>query len=188
MSEFTVFLDRDGVINSKAPEGDYIKSTSELVVLPRVRDALRILHEVGARVFVVTNQRGVARGLMTSKALEEIHELIRSELRNGGGRIDGFYACIHDYEDACECRKPQPGLLIQAAREHGIDLEHAWMIGDRASDIEAGRNAGCRTVLVGPLVEDESYVKTSKPDRVAHDLYDAIALILPVRHNDADPC
>lgn len=182
--EIAVFLDRDGVVNVKAPEGDYIKTPAELVVLPRVPEAVRRLNDASIPVFVVTNQRGVARGLMTSEALEEIHELLRRELSDKGARLDGIRTCIHGYDDACDCRKPRPGMLLGLAAGRKIDMARSWMIGDRASDIEAGRSAGCRTILVGPLIEDRDYVAATKPEFLAADLHEAVGILLSALHHE----
>ncbi|RLB04107.1 MAG: D-glycero-beta-D-manno-heptose-1,7-bisphosphate 7-phosphatase [Deltaproteobacteria bacterium] len=143
-----VFLDRDGVINEKPPEGDYVKSWEEFEFLPGVAEALRELKDRGFLVFVVTNQRGIARGLMTVEDLELIHKKMREELGKAGAAIDGIYYCPHDVKEHCICRKPKPGLLFRAAKEHDVDLQKSWMIGDSEADILAGKNAGCFTILI----------------------------------------
>ena len=143
-----VFLDRDGVINKKAPSSDYVKTWDEFSFLPGVATAIRSLNEEGFLVIVVSNQRGVAKGLVTKGHLRDIHARMVGELSRAGARIEGVFYCPHDLEDACKCRKPQPGLLIHAARAHDIDLRMSWMVGDQESDIEAGTRAGCRTILI----------------------------------------
>lgn len=143
-----VFLDRDGVINKKAPEGDYIKSWGEFEFLPGVGEAIKKLKEKGFLVIIVSNQKGIAKGLMTEDNLKEIHIRMEDELGKEGAMTDGIYYCPHDIKDHCSCRKPEPGLLLRAAREHDIDLDRSWMIGDRGSDIEAGKKAGCKTILI----------------------------------------
>ena len=103
---------------------------------------------------VVSNQRCVAKGLITTDELDSLHSRMRSEFEAAGARLDAIYYCPHEYEPPCACRKPQPGMLLEAAREHEIDLTRSWMIGDSEHDVEAGRAAGCRTIR---LTEDEVY-------------------------------
>jgi D-glycero-D-manno-heptose 1,7-bisphosphate phosphatase len=141
-----VFLDRDGVINRKPPEHDYVKQWEELELLPTAAAAIKKLKEAGYFVFVITNQRGVARKLMTAEMVEEIHERLNVRLREAGAEIDAFYWCGHDYYHECNCRKPKPGLVHQAAREWGVDLADSWMVGDSEVDMECGLASGVRTV------------------------------------------
>jgi len=144
----TVFLDRDGVLNRKADEGDYVKAVEEWRWLPGAVEALQELQRAGSRLVVVTNQRGVARGLMTAEALEAIHARLGDDLRAAGVTLAGIYACPH-HADACDCRKPGTGLFEQAARElRGIDPATSAMVGDSLSDLEAGTRFGCATYLV----------------------------------------
>ena len=141
-----VFLDRDGTLNVKAPEGQYVTTPDGLVLLPGVASAVRRLNASGALVFVVTNQRGVARGLMSRGDLDSVHERLVELLRTGGVSVDGIYVCDHDH-GACECRKPLPGLLRQvAAARPEIELARSAMVGDAASDVAAGAAAGCVTI------------------------------------------
>jgi D-glycero-D-manno-heptose 1,7-bisphosphate phosphatase len=140
------FLDRDGVINRKAPEGGYITRWEEVEILPGTSEAIAQLNRAAFRVIVVTNQRAVAKGLMTIAGLELIHRRMCEELALAGARIDAVFYCPHELKPPCRCRKPEPGMLLDAARRHDIDLPSSWMIGDSAKDVEAGRRAGCRTV------------------------------------------
>jgi D-glycero-D-manno-heptose 1,7-bisphosphate phosphatase len=141
----TVFLDRDGTINAKAPEGDYVKSWEEFEFLPGAVEAVRALRDAGLRVVIVTNQRGIALGRMTEDDLAEIHSRMLEQL----GPVDAVYHCPHD-EGECDCRKPLPGMLLRAAEEvPGVDLARSVTIGDSESDMEAGRAAGTRTLLIG---------------------------------------
>jgi D-glycero-D-manno-heptose 1,7-bisphosphate phosphatase len=143
-----IFLDRDGTINV---EKNYLIDPADLVLLPGVGEALRRGQEAGYLLIVVTNQSGVARGYFTATAVEELHDHLQSELHPYGVQIDAFYLCPHHPEHGtgpCDCRKGEPGMLLQAAREHHIDLAASWMIGDKSSDIEAGNKAGCRSILV----------------------------------------
>lgn len=146
----TVFLDRDGTINAKAPEGSYVVTPAQLHLLPGAGDAIRALNKAGARVLVVTNQRGVALKKMSLRDVDDVHRALAERLERFGARIDGFYICPHDHQ-SCACRKPQPGLLLQASREHGgFRLDRAVMIGDSESDVEAAMAAGARAVRLGP--------------------------------------
>jgi D-glycero-D-manno-heptose 1,7-bisphosphate phosphatase len=136
------FLDRDGVINRKAPEGKYIMRWEEMQFLPGVAEAIGLLNRAGFLVIVVTNQRCVAKGLIAPAELEAMHEKMRVELACAGSTLDAVYFCPHELEPPCMCRKPQPGLLLEAARDHNIDLLSSWMIGDSEIDVEAGRRGG----------------------------------------------
>jgi len=141
-----VFLDRDGVINratvrdGKPHPPD---SIDELEVLAGVPGALLRLREAGFRLIVVTNQPDVARGTQTRETIEAMHVRLMSELP-----VDDVVTCYHDDGDACDCRKPKPGGLIDAARRHGLKLDQSFMVGDRWRDIEAGQRAGCRCLFV----------------------------------------
>lgn len=139
------FLDRDGVINQRAPEGQYITQWEEMHFLPGVAEAISLLNKNDFLVIVVSNQRCVAKGLVTSEEVESLHKRMVDALAAKGARIDAVYYCPHEYEPRCDCRKPQPGMLLQAARAHDIDLKQSWMVGDSDIDIEAGKNAGCKT-------------------------------------------
>jgi D-glycero-D-manno-heptose 1,7-bisphosphate phosphatase len=162
-----VFLDRDGVINRKAAEGDYVKSWAEVELLPGAAGAVALLASRGLPVFIVTNQRGVALGRMTSEALADITERLLATLADEGGAIAGVYTCTHDTTDGCECRKPRPGLLLRAAADHRIDLARSWMVGDRESDVKAGLAAGCRTILIGDAEGAATAAHERAPDLLA---------------------
>ncbi len=148
-----VFLDRDGVINRKPAEGDYVTSWDQFHILPGVAEGVSLLNRAGFSVIVVTNQRSIAKGLLTIANLEKMHERMSECLARAGAIIDGIYYCPHDYAPPCNCRKPAPGMLLEAARSRGIDLAASWMIGDSDVDMEAGKNAGCKTVRVLPTKE-----------------------------------
>jgi histidinol-phosphate phosphatase family protein len=143
-----VFLDRDGIINRRPAEHDYVKSWEEFVFLPGVVEVVKALRERGFLIVVVTNQRGVARGLTAIADLEEIHRRMKERLEKENAVIDGIYVCPHCDEDLCDCRKPEPGLLLKAKDDLDIDLSGSYMIGDSPVDIEAGKTAGCRTIMV----------------------------------------
>jgi D-glycero-D-manno-heptose 1,7-bisphosphate phosphatase len=141
-----VFLDRDGVINRKAPEGEYITSWEEFAFLPGALEGLRLLAAGGAPLVVVTNQRGVARGHMTEADLDDIHGHMRMAIRDAGGRLDAVYHCPHERD--CDCRKPGTGLFEQAGADLGIDLKRSAVVGDRAADMQAATAIGALRVLV----------------------------------------
>ena len=166
-----VFLDRDGVINRRPPEGLYINSLAEFEILPGVNEAIAQLNQHGYLVIVATNQRCIARGIVAAEVVTQIHEHMLRESAATGAEIAHIYVCPHDYSDACECRKPKPGMLLQAAQDYSLDLAQSWMVGDSASDVGAGRAARCRTVLVG----DDDGVGA---DFMAHDLGEAVRKIL----------
>ena len=148
-----LFLDRDGVL---IEEVEYLAKLELVRLIPGAAAVVRRANDAGWRVVVVSNQSGVARGLLPESFLAEVHrEIARHLLEEAGAKLDRFYYCPHHptegqgvYRIACECRKPKPGMLLQAARELGIDLARSWMIGDRRTDLEAGAAAGCRTILV----------------------------------------
>ncbi len=149
-----VFLDRDGVINRKAPEGQYVTAWEQVEFLPGVAEALRELKQSGFLLIIVTNQSAISRKMLSVRGLESIHQKMIQALGQEGAVIDAAYYCPHTPGAGCECRKPQPKMLLQAAEEHRIDLSRSWMVGDAASDIEAGRAAGCRTIWLRPANSD----------------------------------
>jgi D-glycero-D-manno-heptose 1,7-bisphosphate phosphatase len=141
-----VFLDRDGVINRAVIRNGKAYAPARLEdfqLLPGVPDAVRALHEAGYRLVVATNQPDVGAGLIAREDVEAMHQRLRETLP-----IDDIRVCYHTEADGCACRKPKPGMLTDAAREWGIDLAESVMVGDRWRDVDAGRNAGCGTVLV----------------------------------------
>ena len=148
MNISAVFLDRDGVINEKMPEGQYVRSELDLRILPGVPRAIATLNEAGIRVLVVSNQRGVSLGLMSSAAVDRIHMSLQKQLRELSARIDGMYYCPHD-KNSCTCRKPLPGLFEQALRDFpDIEATRSVMIGDSFSDIEFGYRLGMETIWI----------------------------------------
>lgn len=141
-----VFFDRDGIVNT-SPGTGYVERLEDFHIQPAFLEAATIARDLGYGIAIATNQRGVARGIMSKQALDVIHDQLIGHLREEGIPLLGIYCCTHE-RNTCTCRKPQPGLLLQAAEEHEIDLAASWMIGDNETDIEAGRRAGCRTILV----------------------------------------
>ena len=174
-----VFLDRDGVLNRAIvrdgkpyPPADL----SALEILPGVSNAMKLLHEAGWLLIVVTNQPDVARGTALVEDIEAMHRYLQSLLP-----IDEFRICYHDSGDACSCRKPLPGLLLSAATFHGIDLGSSYMVGDRWRDTEAGQRAGCRTIFL-----DYGY-KERQPSRFNYrvqSLEEAAVIILGSRDEE----
>ena len=147
-----VFLDKDGTLIDDVP---YNANPALLRLAQGAGPALRLMQDMGYRLIVASNQAGVARGLFSEAALPPLFAALQGMLALEGVRLDGWYWCPHHphgvaagYAMACGCRKPMPGMLLQAAREHGIDLAGSWMVGDILNDVEAGRRAGCRTVLI----------------------------------------
>lgn len=178
-----VFVDRDGVL---IRDVDHLTSASEIEILGGVPEALRRLRAAGWAVVVVTNQSVVARGLVTEDRLREIHRALETQLGERGAALDAIYYCPHHPEGAvaayravCDCRKPAPGMLLRAAAELGIDLRESVMVGDAPSDIEAGRRAGCRTVLL--RADGDAVADRIAPDHVAPDLAAAADWILAAR-------
>jgi D-glycero-D-manno-heptose 1,7-bisphosphate phosphatase len=145
------FLDRDGTLNVRPSEHEYLANASEFVWLPGAREALARLHRAGYVLAVVSNQRGVARGSIAASALDEIEARIQHDLAGYGCRVEAFRYCLHDVDAGCECRKPRPGMLLELAHELDLDLARSWMIGDAESDVMAGQAAGCRTAFLGTL-------------------------------------
>ena len=144
-----VFLDRDGTLNVKAPKGSYISSPQQLRLLPGAAQAIRRLNDLGVPVYIVTNQRGVALGCLTREEVDAVNDALQDRLLRKGAHVDGIYVCPHD-NGACTCRKPLPGLLLQAAAEHnGLSLVRSVMIGDSESDIGAAAAVGARPIRLG---------------------------------------
>lgn len=141
-----VFLDRDGVICENRP--DHVKSWSEFHFLPGALLAMRRLAATPFRIVVVTNQAIIHRGTVPASTVEEIHERMARAVRRFGGRLDAIYYCPHRPEEGCPCRKPKPGLLLQARRDLGIQLEGSYLIGDALTDVEAALAVGCQPILV----------------------------------------
>jgi D-glycero-D-manno-heptose 1,7-bisphosphate phosphatase len=153
-----VFLDRDGVINVKAPEDVYIKTPSEFHFLPGVFEGLSILRDLGFLLIVVTNQRGIARRMMTEEDLDRVHDYMIGRLREHDVELEGVYHCPHEKYELCPCRKPRPFLLLKAARESGVCLPTSYMVGDSDSDVAAGRLVGARTVRIAKRRDSSAHM------------------------------
>lgn len=143
----TIFLDRDGVINVAAPPHDYIKKWSEFHFIAGAVEAVRLLNANHFQVIIITNQRGIARGLMSMDDLKDIHSHMYDEMEKQGAHIDDIFVCPHE-KGVCHCRKPGIGLFLQAESRYQIDKSHSYMVGDSQSDVQAGQNYGVRTVAL----------------------------------------
>lgn len=167
MTAWTLFLDRDGVLNKKIENG-YVTAPDELVVLPGVLEAMSTISEFFSHIFIVTNQRGIAKGLYSIHDLNKIHKKLVSQISEGGGRIDRIYFCPHDKEQ-CNCRKPSIGMALQAMGDFPvISLNHSIMVGDSSSDIQFGQALKMKTVLIA---KDQDQIEPS-PDYVFKSLLD----------------
>ncbi len=172
-----VLLDRDGVINHRVLKG-YVTSWSQFVFLPRALEALRLLALNNVTTIVVSNQACVGKGLMTSSELDDLtrHFLLRVE--EHGGRIHKVYYCPHRVEDDCECRKPKPGLLLQAQKEHQFDFAATFLVGDSETDLLAAKNVECPAILISSRRPSDLDGFTYPPQAVFSDLYGAAQYIL----------
>lgn len=174
--ERAVFLDRDGVIavpEFREGRSFAVRRFADFRLYDGIESSLAELRAAGYQLIVVTNQPDVGKGLMSEETLERMHDEMRSRLP-----IDDIWTCRHTREDNCTCRKPKAGMLMAAAAAHGIDLERSFMVGDRGSDIEAGRAAGCRTIFIDLQYEAEP-APTSQ-DWTVRDLQEASAVICRV--------
>ncbi|MGE5844690.1 MAG: D-glycero-alpha-D-manno-heptose-1,7-bisphosphate 7-phosphatase [Syntrophaceae bacterium] len=182
-----VFMDRDGTINE---EVSFLNRMEQLKLYPQSGEAIRLINAAGMKAVVVSNQSGVARGYFTEDFVRSVHDRINELLGAEGARIDGFYVCPHHpihgqgiYKQDCDCRKPKPGMLLQAAREMNIDLTRSYMVGDMLRDVQTGKNAGAKGILVctGYGV---NIVRTDMPAYVAGDILEAVQWILKDRKNE----
>jgi len=172
MTQRGALIDRDGTVNVQPPEHEYVSRVEDFHLLPGALEGIAALASCGYVPAIVSNQRGVARGMTTREALGEIDAALQAALEPHGVRIAGFYYCTHGADESCDCRKPRPGLLLQAAAELELDLAGSWMIGDTPRDVEAGRAAGARTAYLGSDGEVDA-------DLTAASLGEAASLICP---------
>ena len=182
-----VFLDRDGTINEQM---GYINHISRFVLLPGVAEAIALLNRHRVPAVVVSNQSGLARGYFPPQLLEEVHALMQKQLALKGASLDGIYICPHHpeakeerYRQNCRCRKPKPGLMLEAAKELGLDLRRSYLVGDRWSDLKAAAACGAKGVLVltGYGRGDLQYIgprQNLQPHHVAENLQQAVDWIL----------
>lgn len=194
-----IFLDRDGVINAMVyhPEFGIVDSPSnpaEFRILPGVGDSIKQIHALGYLAIVISNQPGIAKGKYTHTLLDATHAKMELDLAQVGAQIDGIYYCLHHpdavleaYRAHCDCRKPRPGLLLQAAQEWQIDLKQSFFIGDGITDVVAGQAAGCKTILVNGRKCyhcDELARQNVAPDFIAKNLPAAVQLITAINCGD----
>jgi len=187
-----IFLDKDGTLIEDIP---YNCDASLIRLMPGVREGLRRLQDAGYVLIVVSNQPGVAHGFFSTDALNHVETALRALLANEAIRLDDFYYCPHHpegrmaaYATVCECRKPSPGLLMQAASDYAIELQASWMIGDILHDVEAGRRAGCRTILIDNGHETEWRLGVHRcPHAMAADLASAADIILALERGAVSP-
>ena len=187
-----VFLDRDGVINDMVYNAEFglvdsPANPDQLNLLPGVGDSIAALNEMGFKVFIVSNQPGIAKGKFNSDLLRSMTEKMLKGVAKCGGKIDKVYYCLHlpkarveSYRISCDCRKPRPGLLTRAAEEWNIQLEHSYMVGDGITDIEAGQAVGATTIFVNDLkcyICKEMRKKQVRPDFIVTNLLQAVRVI-----------
>ncbi len=175
-----VFLDRDGTISE---EVGYLNDVGCFRLFPFAPGAIRRLNYAKLPVIVVTNQSGVGRGYFAESMVHTVHEVMIRQLSEGGAHLNAIYYCPHTSDDQCECRKPKPGLLERAAREHNLDLRRSFVVGDRYGDVELAHGVGSRGVLVrtgyGEVdLREHGAAWAKQPDFVAGDLADAVDWIL----------
>lgn len=177
-----VFLDRDGTINV---EKDYLYQIEEFEFIPGAPEAIRILNEAGFLVIVVTNQSGVGRGYYDMEAVHALHRFIDAELARCGASVDAWYVCPHhpengigEYRCDCYCRKPMPGMLIEAAERFDIDLPSSFMVGDKMADVETALKAGCRPIMVETGYGAEHGAKLPEGVPLCLDLSEAVERII----------
>ena len=182
MSYRAIFLDRDGTINKDV---HHCHEVGQFELLPTVSEAISLFNRNGYKVIVITNQSAIARGYLTHNGLTQIHGRMLELLAESGAVINGIYYCPHHPDDKCKCRKPETGLFEQAIKEHDIDITISYMIGDMVTDIGAGTNAGCKTVLLtngNTTTAVHLQDMNSKPDFIAENLLEAAKWILANEH------
>ena len=185
-----IFLDRDGTL---IEEVGYLQRLEDIQIYPEAFEAVEKINQSGARAIVITNQSAIARGLIAEEDLEQVHRFLADAFDQNKARIDAFYHCPHHPTEgtgtntrACDCRKPQPGLFLRAAQDLQLDLGASHMIGDKLQDIEAGHQAGCRSILVktGYGQEEASNSLSNplqRPDHISVNILEAVNWIL--EHN-----
>lgn len=166
-----VFLDRDGTIMRDV---DYCGDPNDVDLLPGAPEALRQLKSRGYKLIVITNQSGIGRGLFSEQQYRSVEAELAQQI--GNDLIDATYFCPHLPQDGCKCRKPSPEMVLNAARDHNVDLARSFFVGDKSSDVECGRNAGVKTVLVRSGIDKA--IDGSRADWVAEDLREAVQFIL----------
>ena len=164
-----IFLDRDGTLNERAPKACYIEKPEDFIWLPGAKKAVKRLKDAGYFIILISNQAGIARGVMTEEDLQKIHEKMQADLKAEGACIDAIYYCPHGWDDDCSCRKPKPGMLYQAQKDYSFDLTKCVMIGDDERDVETAENAGISGILVTEnyslLAAVEDYLAGTKKEK-----------------------
>lgn len=184
-----VFLDRDGVINEN--RSDHVKNWSEFRFLPGTPEAITRLSRTGVRIFVISNQAIINRGMVSRQEVDAINRRMIQEIEHRGGRIDEVAYCPHHPDEACDCRKPRPGLLLNLARKHCLDLRDTALVGDALTDIEAGLSVGCDTILVltGRGRDQLALAAAAGKNgfKIASDLSEAVDLLMRRSPGDSGP-
>lgn len=192
MGRIGIFLDRDGTINE---EVDFLSSPKDLRLIPGAADAIREANALDAVVCVITNQSGIARGILTEEQLAEIHASLRAELARHGAHVDAVYYCPHHptmgeppYRSECDCRKPRTGMVNDAVREFGIEPRRSFVVGDRMLDVQLANAVGATAVIVrtgyGSTELSRPVPEGARIDYVAKDLYDAVQFVKRTIHHD----
>ena len=197
---WAVFLDRDGVLNElvfykeQGRVGSPL-SAKQLIVTPRAAETVNGIHDLGAKIIVISNQPGVAKKQFSNNELLKMNEKIKIELAKKGAFLDAEYYCLHHpsaliekYRKVCDCRKPKPGLVLRAAEEHDLDLKQSFFVGDSLIDVKAGQSAGVRTVPVGTMTDLLNRVienEDARPDYIVGKFTDVVGLIRKVRANSS---
>jgi len=167
-----LFLDRDGVINQRFPS-EYIQFKENFIWIEGVRQAFVVLSQKFDYLFVITNQQGIGKGIMTEEQLHEVHQYMLETCKVWGVTINGIYYCPHRKEANCRCRKPKTGLIEQAMQAFSdIDLQESWLVGDSISDIQLGNSLNIKTALIPDKEEEKERYKTVKTDLIVKDLFD----------------
>ena len=171
-------IDRDGVINRKAPRGEYIAKWSDFQFIPDNIRGLRELSDQGFEFIVISNQAGIGRGILNATTVGEINERMRNALKAEGISILEIYVCPHHWEDKCYCRKPNPGLFFQASRDWMFRLDQTFFIGDDPRDCQAAYNAGSKCVFLGKAADLSGLSKEEYPHFICDSVYDALPYIM----------
>ena len=173
-----IFIDRDGVINKDL--GKYVTKPDEFEFIPGSVEALKKLHDSDFKVLIITNQGGIGKGTYTEKDVKDIHQKMHNLLGENGIELDGVYFCPHHPDGDCDCRKPRLGMIMKAIKEHDIDPKRSFFIGDKTTDVKAGKDIGCKTFLVQTGYAGKDNRCDVEPDFVVSDLLEAVNMILKI--------
>jgi histidinol-phosphate phosphatase family protein len=171
MGNKAVFIDRDGTM---AVDAHYCSKPEDLKLYPNTTEGLKLLKQHGYTLIVITNQSGIGRGIFTEETLNVIHDKMKKDLAADGASVDGIYYCPHHPDQKCDCRKPKPKMVLQAVREHDIDLSRSFIVGDLQMDIDLGKSTGCPVIWI----DHGTMTYEAPPDAIASDLLEAAELIL----------